>query len=437
MILSRVVRAASRALAICIVTTALAPVAAVAADRPLTLPQAQRLAVERSRLLSAQDSAAAAAREMAVVAEQLPDPVASISINNVPVSGADAFSLSRDFMTMRSIGVMQELIRPDKRRARAARFEREADKAIAEKAAVVVITERDTALAWLERYYAEGQAAVVAEQARQARLELDAAETAYRSGRGGLAEILTARSALVSLDDRASELRRRVAAAKIALARYVGDTADAPLGARPAIDALRLDRHSLDAELDDHPVIAALGRREELAAADVHLAQANRKADWSVQVMYSQRGSAFPDMVSLGVSVPLQWDRPKRQDRELAARLAMLDQVRAEREDGVRAHRAEVHAMLVEWENGKERSARYDAELLPLATQRTEATLAAYRGAKATLTDVLLARRNEIDVRMQALQLEGETARAWAQLNFLTSVRQSSPVADALQKDAQ
>jgi hypothetical protein len=31
----------------------------------------------------------------------------------------------------------------------------------------------------------------------------------------------------------------------------------------------------------------------------------------------------------------------------------------------------------------------------------------------------LLARRNEIDVRLQALQLEGEIARMWAQLEFL------------------
>jgi len=32
---------------------------------------------------------------------------------------------------------------------------------------------------------------------------------------------------------------------------------------------------------------------------------------------------------------------------------------------------------------------------------------------------VLLARRNEVDLRMQALQLEMDTARLWAQLNFL------------------
>ena len=75
--------------------------------------------------------------------------------------------------------------------------------------------------------------------------------------------------------------------------------------------------------------------------------------------------------------------------------------------------------MIAEWESDRERHARYERELLPLAAQRTEATLAAYRGAKANLTDVLLARRGEIDVRVQSLQLEMDTARVWAQLNFL------------------
>ena len=85
----------------------------------------------------------------------------------------------------------------------------------------------------------------------------------------------------------------------------------------------------------------------------------------------------------------------------------------------LRAHVAEPRAIIAEWYNDRERSARYERELVPLATERTQATLGAYRGAKASLSDVLLARRSEIDVRMQALQLEMETARLWAQLNFL------------------
>jgi outer membrane protein TolC len=230
---------------------------------------------------------------------------------------------------------------------------------------------------------------------------------------------------LVVLDDRASELGRKARAAKIALARWLGDGAEAPLAGRPPIDAIRLDPITLDGDLGHHPEVAVLARKEDVAAAEVRVAQANKKADWSVELMYSQRGPAYSNMISVGVSVPLQWDRTNRQDREVASKLALLDQARAEREDMLRAHVAEVRAMIAEWENDRERSARYERELLPLASERTQATVGAYRGAKASITDVLLARRNEIDVRMQGLQLEMETARLWAQLNFLV------PVSDA------
>jgi outer membrane protein TolC len=389
------------------------------AQVPLTLAEAQRRAVERSRQLAAQDSAVAASRQMAVAAGQLPDPVVKIGIENLPVDGSDRFSVTRDFMTMRQVGLMQELTRSEKREARAERFEREADKSLAERAGNVAAIQRDTAVAWLDRYYAEAMVAVIADQSSQAKTEIEAAESAYRAGRGNLADVLAARASLGGLDDRASELRRRVSGAKIALARWVGDGVDAPLAGKPEIDTIRLDPRTIEADLNHHPQIAVLARKEEIAAAEVKIAQASKKADWSVELMYSQRGPAYSNMISVGVSVPLQWDQANRQDREVASKLAMLDQARAERDDMLRAHLAEVRAMIAEWENDRERQARYERELLPLATERTQATLAAYRGAKASIIDVLLTRRNEIDVRMQTLQLEMETARLWAQLTFL------------------
>lgn len=408
-------------------TTALIPVvlilsfsaAALAAQTPLTLQEAQRRAVERSRGLAAQDFAVTASREMAVAAGQLPDPVAKLELNNLPINGEDRFSLTRDFMTMRTIGVTQEFTRAEKREARAERFQREAEKSVAARTASVAAIQRDAALAWLDRYYAEAMATVVAEQNREARLEIETADSAYRAGRGNLADMLVARSALVNIDDRASDLGRRVQATKIALSRWVGDMADAPLAGKPRIDVIRLDPSTLDAELNHHPQIAVLAKQEEVAAAEVRVAQANKKADWSVEVMYSQRGPMYSNMITVGVSVPLQWDQKNRQDRELASKLAMLDQARAEREDILRAHIAEVRAMIAEWENNRERIGRYQHELLPLASERMQATLGAYRGSKSSLADVLMARRNEIDVRIQILQLEMDTARLWAQLNFL------------------
>ena len=397
------------------------------ADAPLTLAEAQRLAVERSRMLAGQDSAVTASREMAVAAGQLPDPVLKLEVNDLPLNGPDRFSLTRDSFTMRNVGVMQELTREAKREARADRFEREAEKTLAERQATIAVIRRDTALAWLDRYYSEAMAAVVAEQSREARAEIEAAEGGYRAGRGNLADVLAARSSLVGLDDRASEVGRKARAARIALARWIGNNADAPLAGKPAIDAILLDPGTLETDIVHHPELAVLAKKEDIAAAEVRVARANKKADWSVEVVYSQRGPAYSNMITVGVSVPLQWDQRNRQDREVAAKLAMLDHARAEREDMVRSHTAEVRAMIAEWENNRERRTRYERELLPLATERTQATLGAYRGAKAAITDVLLARRNEVDVRMQALQLEMDTARLWAQLDFLV------PEGDAMQ----
>lgn len=398
-----------------------------AAQTPLTLHDAQRRAVERSRAVAAKDAAISASREMAVAAAQLPDPMAKLQLNNLPINGEDRFSLTRDFMTMRSIGVMQEFTRAEKRQARAERFERDAEKSLAERTANVATIQRDTAIAWLDRYYAQAMLDVVGEQSRQAHLEIEAAGSAYRAGRGNLADVLAARSALTTLEDRASDLERRVRAAKIALARWVGgDAAEAPLAGQPAIDTITLDPRTLDLDLAHHPDIAVLTKQEEVAAAEVRIARANKKPDWSLEFMYSQRGPAYSNMISIGVSVPLQWDQKNRQDREVAAKLAMVEQARAEREDMLRAHTAEVRAMIAEWQNARERITRYERELVPLATERTQATLAAYRGAKSSITDVLLARRNEIEVRMQALQLETDRARLWAQLNFLLPIDQAT-----------
>ena len=82
-------------------------------------------------------------------------------------------------------------------------------------------------------------------------------------------------------------------------------------------------------------------------------------------------------------------------------------------------HVAEAQVMWQEWQSGRERLRRYEASLVPLAAERSRAGIAAYRGATGSLGAVLEARRNEIDTQLDELRLELETARLWAQLNYL------------------
>lgn len=398
-------------------------ISTAAGEGQLSLADAQRIAIERSRQLAAQDAVIISSREMAVAAGQLPDPLVRVGLSNVPVDGPDRFSTTRDFMTMKNVGLMQEFTRSEKRALRAERFKREADKALAEKAAATATILRDTAMAWLDRYYAETMAAVLRDAIDEVKHEIVAVEGTYRAGRGSQADVFAAHGALVVLEDRVSEQNRRIRTAKTALARWVSNAANAPLAGKPAIDSIHLDTSTLHTQLAFHPEIAILSQQVELASANASLAAANKKSDWSMEVMVSQRGPAFSNMVSVSASIPWQWDRANRQDRELAAKLAMVDEAKALREEMLRAHVAEVQAMVAEWENGRERLGRYEGELTPLAMERTRAALAAYQGGKANLTDLLAARRNEIDVRIQAVQLEMDTARLWAQLNFLIPAR--------------
>jgi outer membrane protein TolC len=400
---------------------------AAASDAPLTLEGAQQRAIERSRLLAAKDHAVRASREQAVAAARLPDPVLKLGVDNLPVEGPDRFSTTRDFMTQRRIGLMQDFTRADKRRLRAQRLEREAEKTLAEKTAAAAAIGRDTAVAWLERSYLEAMAALVAEQEQQADLEVRAAEAAYRGGRGTQADVFAARAETIALADRASALRRRLANAKLALARWIGEAAQLPLAGRQAMDTVPLEPAALETQLGHHPELAVLRGQEDIAATDVALARADKKADWSVELAFQQRGPAYANMVSLGVSLPLQWNQGQRQDREVAARLAQLEQAQAESEDAWRAHVAEVGAMLSEWQDNRARQGRLERELLPLAQARTAAAVAQYRGGKVSLTEVLAARRSELDARLQVLQLEADTARLWAQLRFLVPADRGQP----------
>lgn len=397
----------------------LAPGFSIAAEVPLTLNATQNRAMERSRQLGANDFAARASRDMAAAAGRRPDPVLSAGIDNLPVTGSDRFSTTRDFMTMRSVGVMQELTRKDKRRFRSERFEREAEKYIAEKGATAAQIQQESAQAWFRLFYTQEMAQVVSEQLAQADLEIQAAEGAYRAGRGAQADIYMAHSARAAIENRASDVKRQVDNARVLLARWIGDAATMQLAGKPPTDTLRLGVTALESHLIHHPQIVALGKQEEVAQAEANLANADRKADWTVQFNYNKRGSEYSDMVSLGVSIPLQWDRKNRQDRELSAKLAMVEQARAERDEALRVHLAELRTMINEWKSARERQARYQNQLIPLAEDRTAAAVSAYRGGSGQLADVLAARREAIDVRLQAIALQDETDRMWAAISFL------------------
>lgn len=402
-------------LRVCVAVAALAALPAQA-QTELSLERTLQLAQARSQQLVAQDANAAAARDMAIAAGQRPDPTLKAGITDLPVGGPDRYNAR---MTTRTLALMQELTRSDKLRARSARFDREAQAAEAARTLALTNLRRDGAMAWLDRYFQERLLEILRAQRAEAGLQIEAADAAYRGGRGAQADVFAARSMVALIDDRIHQAELQIATAKTRLARWVGEPAHQPLGAPPTLAAAGLDLSNLASRLAHHPEIVMLLRQEAIAQAEVGIARSNQRPDWGVELMFSQRGQGNSNMVSVNVSIPLQLDRKNRQDRELAAKLALVEQMRAQREEASRERLAETRSWLQEWHSGRDRLAHYDSALLPLAAERTRAALAAYRGGAGPLGAVLEARRMEIDTRSDRLRLEMDTAALWARIEYL------------------
>jgi outer membrane protein TolC len=399
---------------------ACALLAASAFAQPLSLSEAQRLAWARSSLITAQDAAAISLRESAVSAGQLPDPVLKAGIDNLPLSGPDRLSFTSDFMTMRRIGVMQEITAADKRALKVERVQRDAERADAERRQVIAEIGRDAALAWTDRYFAQSNVDLISQQLAQARLQVQAADIAYRSGRGAQADWFAARVAVMGLEDKLRQAERQAGSAQQMLARWIGASdAARPLGAPPAARPIANAPPNLD-HLRAHPELGAMRAQVDAVETELKQAKANTRADWTVEASYQQRGPAYSNMLSVGISIPLQIDRANRQDREVAAKTAALAQARAKLEDALIAHEAQVGALQADWIAGRQRVAALQADLLPAAAARAESALTTYKTGKGDLASVIAARRDELDARMQVLTLEQETARLGLQLNYLT-----------------
>lgn len=390
-----------------------------ASTLPLSLAEALRIAVVDAPQIDAQSAVVRAAEQAGIGAGELSDPKLIVGLDNVPLDGADKYNITRDFMTMRRIGFMQDFTRSEKLKLRSDRANAEVQKEAAILALTRLNLRRDVALAWIDRYFAERQLALVKELARESELQVTTAQAILAGGKGLAADPFAARLAVAQLSDRTTEAERTVARASANLARWIGPAARQPLDKPPAFDQLVHGHQELTGDLESHPHLAMFAPMQAMASREMQLAEAAKRPDWTLEVAYAQRGPSYSNMLSIGMRIDLPIFQSRRQDPAIASKLALLEQVRAQAEDAKRVHASEIEIMLADWNAAKSRLQRYNSDLLPLVRERTAVSLASYQGGKGELAPVLEARRSEIETRINHLVAQNELARAWAQLNFL------------------
>lgn len=393
-------------------------------DRPgvLSLSHALSLAEQRSEALRAQDAAVQSARNQATAAGELPDPMLNLEVVNLPANGPDRFSVAADFMTMRGVGISQTFTRKDKREAQASVFNNNAELAQAGKLQALSRLRTGTAQAYLDRFYLQEILALLASQRTELELQIEMADAQYRSGKSPQTDVFASRTELGLISLKIQDTQAMLDNAQAELQRWVGEQADLPLVGTVNISQSRLNSVDLFEQLHKHPGVLALEKAESSAQAEAEVKRQEKSADWTLSVMYSGRGPAFSEMLSFGASRPLFVDPDNRQNQAVAAGSALAAKARSERIEFHREQLAQASRLQQTWRSNLKRAADVDSHLIPLTQQRTQAALSAYQGGTGTLGEVLASRRMEIDMRMEKMRILMDTARIWAQLEYLVPV---------------
>ena len=393
--------------------TVSAMLAGAAQAAPLTYDAALALADQSAPTLQARSADVEAARSQAVAAGRLPDPKLRLGLDNFPISGPPAWRFGPDSMTMATVGVMQDV--PNGAKRRAARDRAAADIGSAEAASRVEMrtVRLSTALAWIDLYYAEHRLAALDEIDRALAPLRETAPSQLASGAVRPAQALEADQLTAALGDRRADLLAAEGKARAELARWTGDPQADVVGEPPTYD---IDPVKLRAGLEDVPSLRAYDAMGRQADADVAVAKADKRPDWSWDLAYQHRDPMWGEMVSVGATVSLPLFASTRQDPVIAARTQTANRVRIEREGARRTLVAALDADLADHAMHHDRLMRAQTTLLPLAKRRADLETSSYAAGTASLPDVLGAFLALAEARIDALAREGDVARDAARI---------------------
>ena len=390
------------------------PFVAVQAQ-PLTFERAQSLAEQTAPENLARQAQVASAQQAVEPADALPDPKLILGVDNLPIEGPDRYSLNRDFMTMRRIGLMQEVPNSDKRQARHQLAEASVVRAEAEQRTMQLEIKRQTALSWLEVYYAERSVGLFDQLDRQIDMLRSTVQSLIAGGSAQPGELLQADQEALTLQDRRDELSRDVAIARAKLRRWIGNEADQPMaGDAPtlSLEVPHLQRMTL------HPELRAASARVGEASAELGEAIAEKTPDWGVEFAYNNRDNQFGDMVMVQFTFDLPMFVGTRQGPRINSKQQSVSQMEAEQEVLLRAHQAELESGLAEIQQLRKTLARTESHLIPLASQRADLELAAYQAGNSQLTSVISAQRELIEAQLRQIEQQRKLSQLSASLYY-------------------
>ena len=391
----------------------------------LTLADAQRLAFEKNWDLLAAAAGVDAATAQKIVARQFPNPTVSqysslINVDNHSSSTPEGNGVwDRSYDTIFAINQLFEI--GGKRRNRKASAQAGFEGAKAQ----LFDARRTLDLAVAKAYVAAAQAdenvRVLLQSAGTLREEARIAEVRLRAGEISASDKSQIEITAEQFELNAQSAKSAAAQARVAVEVLLGlphPNADCELSDR--LDTLcaataPLNTNSVGTWRPD--VIAAEAALHK-AEADWRLQKANRIPDPTVLAQYEHQPPDNPNSVGFGVSFPVPlWNRNRG---NILAAEAAREQARLAFEKAKAEAVADIAVSRLAYNDALKRWRSYRESIRPKSEQVRQTMAYAYQKGGASLLDLLVAERNDNDIRLAAAQAASDMASAGAAFKAAT-----------------
>lgn len=382
----------------------------------LSLVQAERLALERNRALTAARRGVEAAEAGMASAAARPNPTLTLGASNIDTQKGIGAGGLRDKQFDRLIRIDQPIERGGKREARLAVAEAQrqaagSDLADAERQQILAVR-----AAYFDLKLAQERAAALAESADLAQQSLAKAELRLKAGDISGADVARIRTDSLRAESDARQGQIDLSRARLALAQLLAAERDAAqLSATDPWPALTLPATPAgDEALAQRPDVLAARQRLTAAEEAVGLAQSLRSRDVSVGAQVELDPRDGRHLLSLGVSIPLFVGN--NYQGELAAALVARDSARDDLERVQAAARGDADLARSTAEQSLNRARRLEEEALPSARRAYTALRLAFAQGAASALDLMDARRALLAAELDVASARADAAKAQAQL---------------------
>ena len=393
--------------------------------QPLSLAEAKRIALGKNWDLLASAAGVDAATAQRIVAHEFPNPTLSVSSSAINVdnrlssTSAGNGLWDRSYDTILAVNQLFEI--GGKRRSRQASAQAAFEEAKAEFLDAERTLDLGVTRAYAAAALAEESARVLRESAGILREEARIAEVRFKSG-----EISSSDKSQIEITTERFELDARAAESSAARARVALEVLlGVPL---PKGDVVLTER--LEALVDSgaglnpnstvarRPDVVAADAALRKAEADLRLQKANRIPDPTVVAEYEHQPPDRPNTVGFGVSIPLPlWNRNRG---NILAADAAREKARLDLERTRAQASAEVATALLAYSDAVKRWQSFRDSIRPRSEQVRKTKAYAYEKGGASLLDMLVAERDDNEVRLAAIQAASDAVVAIAALQAAT-----------------